>query len=79
VKVKKLFRAFAAAAGGLLAAAYPFTVFYFLVIRKAPIRVLSLVIIALGAAIFLASTSKDSKKKVPLRPALPSPPLPSSS
>ena len=40
------------------AVAYPVMVFYFLVIRKTPIRMLSLFVIAFAVFAFIAGTSK---------------------
>jgi len=45
------------------AVVYPFLVFYFLVIRKAPIRVFSLFVMAFAVVIFITTTSKKKAGK----------------
>ena len=45
------------------ATAYPFLIFFFLVIRKAPIRIFSLFVIAFALVIFIAVTSKKKAVK----------------
>ena len=47
-----------------LSVVYPGVVFYFLVIRKIPLRQLSLFVIAFALIAFLAGTSAGSKKKL---------------
>jgi hypothetical protein len=47
----------------ILSVIYPAVVFYFLVIRKTPLRQLSLFVIAFALLVFIAGTSK---KKLPL-------------
>jgi len=44
------------------AAVYPALIFYFLVIRKTPIRMLSLFVIAFALIAFIAATSKKKAK-----------------
>jgi VIT1/CCC1 family predicted Fe2+/Mn2+ transporter len=46
----------------IAAAAYPVLVFYFLVIRKTPLRVFSLFLIAFAFVVFIAATSKKKRK-----------------
>jgi len=45
------------------AAVYPVMVFYFLVIRKTPIRMLSLFVVAFALIAFIIGTSKKKVKK----------------
>ena len=42
----------------IAAAAYPAMIFYFLVIRKTPLRTFSLFVIAFALVVFIAFTSK---------------------
>lgn len=42
---------------------YPFLVFYFLVIKKAPVRTLSFFIMAIALLAFIAGTSKKKMKE----------------
>jgi hypothetical protein len=41
---------------------YPILIFYFLVIRETPIRILSLFIIAVALLVFITRTSKKKEK-----------------
>jgi len=55
----------------VLSVIYPAVIFYFLVIRKIPLRQLSLFVIAFALLAFMARTSsgssaRTSKKKLPL-------------
>jgi hypothetical protein len=47
----------------ILSAAYPVLIFYFLVIQKAPLRQLSLLIMALAMVAFLSFTMGNTAKK----------------
>ena len=59
VKLKNIGRALFFAASLV----YPVVVFYLLVIKKAPIRLLSLFVMAFALAAFVAGTSKKKQKR----------------
>lgn len=54
----------------VIAALYPFLVFYFLVIRKTPLRLVSLFLTGFALTLFLAATGKKKRPE----PCLPAPP-----
>jgi VIT1/CCC1 family predicted Fe2+/Mn2+ transporter len=49
-----------------VAAAYPVLIFYFLVIRKTPLRIFSLVLIVFAFTAFIIATSKKKRKNLGL-------------
>ena len=61
--MSRKFRGFPKALFYVAAAVYPVLVFYFLVIRKMPMRVLSLFVIAFALIAFLFGSSKKKVKE----------------
>ena len=49
------------------AVAYPAMIFYFLAIRKTPVRIFSLFVIAFALVVFITVSSKKKAKKDPFR------------
>ena len=63
LKTKSWFRFLTKALFYVAAVVYPVLIFYFLVIRKTPIRMLSLFVIAFALIAFITGTSKKKAKE----------------